>query len=246
MISVVLATYNGAPHIAEQLRSILAQLGADDEVVVSDDGSTDQTLAIVRQIAATSATPIRLTANPGPQGYTANFEHALRQARGAYIFLSDQDDVWLPHKVTTMLHALRDEGYDLCVSNASITDTSLHVTQPDYFAARGVHTGLVGNFLKFGYLGCCMALTRRQLQRALPFPTDRRYCTHDNWLFVCAQALGRVRILTEPLVLYRRHAATQTTGALNAHRSLAFRIRYRLYLAWQLALRTIRMCMHQQ
>lgn len=234
MISVCLATYNGAAHIREQLLSILPQLGADDEVVVSDDGSTDATLDVVRQVASQSSVPFCITSNPGPHGYTANFEHALRQARGEYVFLSDQDDVWLPHKVQTMLRPLAEEGYDLCVSNARITDASLHVTHPDYFAARGVHASLLGNFVKFGYLGCCLALTRCQLLRSLPFPSNRRYCTHDNWLFVCAKAMGRVCILSEPLMLYRRHDGTSTTGALNAHKPLSFRIRYRLYLAWQL------------
>lgn len=239
MISVCLATYNGAAHIAEQLQSILAQLGADDEIIVSDDASTDQTLAIVQTVSQGTDVPIRITSNPGTHGYTSNFEHALRQAQGDYIFLADQDDVWLPNKVTTMLAALRDERYDLCVSNARITDAELHVTHPDYYAARGVHRGLLGNFVKFGYLGCCLALTRRQLQRSLPFPPERRYCTHDNWLFVCALAMGRVRVLDEPLLLYRRHEQTQTTGALNAHKPLSFRIRYRLYLAWQLLCRTL-------
>lgn len=245
MITVCLATYNGARHIAEQLQSILAQLGTDDEVIVSDDGSTDPTLDIVRQMAGTSATPIRITLNPGEHGYTANFEHALSQARGEYVFLSDQDDVWLPGKVATMLHALHDEGYDLCVSNARITDAELNVTYPDYYAARGVYRGLLGNFVKFGYLGCCLALTRRQLGRSLPFPADRRYCTHDNWLFVCALAMGRVKILDEALMLYRRHGNTQTTGAFNAHKPLSFRIRYRLYLAWQLMVRTLNVKLHR-
>ena len=239
MISVCLASYNGATHIAEQLRSILAQLGADDEVIVSDDGSTDQTAHIVTTLAQTSTVPIRFTRNPGQRGYAANFEHALRQAQGDYIFLSDQDDVWLPHKVRVMLQALRDEHYDLCVSNARITDAQLQVTHPDYFQARGVHTGLVGNFVKFGYLGCCIALTRQQLQRSLPFPSNRRYCTHDNWLFLCAQAMGRVKVIHEPLLLYRRHDLTSTTGAFNAHKPLTFRISYRLYLAWQLLRRAL-------
>lgn len=240
MTSVCLATYNGAAHLHEQLQSILHQLDAGDEVIISDDGSTDDTLAIATAIAATSATPIRIVSNTGEHGYTANFEHALRHAQGDYIFLADQDDVWLPNKVSTMLQALRDEGYDLCVSNASITDAQLRVTHPDYFSARGVHTGLLGNILKFGYLGCCIALTRRQLQRALPFPSRRRYCTHDNWLFLCAQLMGRVKVIPEPLMLYRRHDATSTTGALNAHKPLHFRITYRLYLMWHLLLRTLR------
>ena len=245
MISVALATYNGAAHIAEQLHSILSQLGADDEVIVSDDGSTDGTLAIVRQIAQQSATPFVITANPGQHGYVGNFEHALGLAKGDYIFLSDQDDVWLPTKVATMLHALRDEHYDLCVSNASITDASLHITHPDYFQARGVHTGLWGNLLKFGYLGCCIALTQQQLRRSLPIPPRHHYATHDNWLFLTAQLMGRVKVIHEPLMLYRRHGDALTTGAFNAHKSTAFRIEYRLYLIYQLCKRYLHESLHR-
>ena len=235
MISVCIATFNGALHLAEQLQSILTQLGTDDEVVISDDGSTDDTLTVARSIAQSSRTPIRIFTNDSTEhGYTPNFENAFRHAQGDYIFISDQDDVWLPGKVEAMLHALRDEHYDLCVSNARITDASLHVTHDDYFAARGVHRSLLGNIFKFGYLGCCMALTRRQLQRSLPFPGNRLYCTHDNWLFLHAKAHHRVCILQQPFLLYRRHGHTQSTGALNAHKPLSFRIRYRLYLIWQL------------
>lgn len=239
MITVCLATYNGATYIAEQLQSILVQLGEDDEVVISDDGSTDQTLSIVRSIAAQSHVSFVITSNPGSHGYISNFAHALSLAKGDYIFLSDQDDVWLPSKVSTMLQVLRDEGYDLCVSNAHVTDAELHVTHPDYFAVRGVHTGLIGNIIKFGYLGCCMALTRQQLIRTLPLPSNRKYCTHDNWLYLCAQAMGRVKVITEPLLLYRRHGQTQTTGAFNAHKPLGFRICYRLYLVWHLGLKCL-------
>lgn len=240
MISVCLASYNGAPYISEQLRSILSQLGPDDEVIVSDDGSTDETLDVINALRLKSPTPIHWYQNTGEHGYVANFENALRKAKGDYIFLSDQDDVWLPTKVQVMLHALRIEAYGLAVSNARITDGTLHVTDPDYFAARGVHRGLMGNFVKFGYLGSCMAFTRRVLDIALPLPSDHRYCTHDNWLFLCAQAMDRVKIIQEPLLLYRRHQGTSSTGALNAHKPLTFRIRYRLYLAAQLLRRVLK------
>lgn len=238
MISICIATYNGGPYIQQQLSSILEQLSPADEVIISDDGSTDDTLSVIQQMAQQSACPIRLFHNTGEHGYVANFEHALRQAQGEYIFLADQDDVWLPGKVEVMMQALK-QGASLVVSNASIADGTLHITAPDYFAARGVRQGLLGNFIKFGYLGCCFALHRRVLHLALPFPANHRFCTHDNWLFLCAQARYRVQIIRQPLMLYRRHGDTSTTGALNAHKSLLFRIRYRLYLAWHLLLRLI-------
>lgn len=244
MLSVCLATYNGAHYIDEQLRSILPQLNAaEDEVVISDDGSTDDTCARIEAIRQQSKVSINLLHNVGPRGYTSNFENALRHARGEWIFLSDQDDVWLPNKLQQMLHALQQMPSDaprLAVSNALITDQQLNVVHRDYFAARGVRRGLIGNIIKFGYLGCCLAFHRSLLHVALPFPANRRYCTHDNWLFLCAQSMGHVCIIDEPLMLYRRHGDTSTTGALNAHKPLTFRVAYRMYLMGQLALRRLR------
>lgn len=244
MLSVCLATYNGAHYIDEQLRSILPQLNAaEDEVVISDDGSTDHTCARIEAIRKQSTVSIHLLHNEGPRGYTSNFENALRHARGEWIFLSDQDDVWLPNKLQQMLHALQQMPSDaprLAVSNALITDQQLNVVHRDYFAARGVRRGLIGNIIKFGYLGCCLAFHRSLLHAALPFPANRRYCTHDNWLFLCAQSMGHVCIIDEPLMLYRRHGDTSTTGALNAHKPLTFRVAYRMYLMGQLALRRLR------
>lgn len=244
MVSVCLATYNGATYIAEQLCSILPQLNADeDEVIISDDGSTDDTWARLEEVQQQSPVRIVLLRNDGPRGYTSNFENALRHAHSEWIFLSDQDDVWLPHKLQQMLQQLQQLPADaprLAVSNALITDQQLNVVHHDYFAARGVRRGLIGNIIKFGYLGCCLAFHRSLLNVALPFPANRRYCTHDNWLFLCAQSMGNVCIIDEPLMLYRRHDLTSTTGALNAHKPLSFRIAYRMYLLGQLALRRLK------
>ena len=87
MISVCLATYNGASTIHQQMSSILAQLSPEDEVIISDDGSTDSTLDVVR---AFNSSIVRIVQGPGTGSPIDNFENALREARGEYIFLSDQ------------------------------------------------------------------------------------------------------------------------------------------------------------
>ena len=104
MISVCMATYNGEKYIREQIDSILAQLGDKDELIVSDDGSADATLSIVRSF---SDPRIKIISNTGKHGTNGNFENALKHAQGDYIFLSDQDDVWLPGKVNICLQALQ-------------------------------------------------------------------------------------------------------------------------------------------
>jgi glycosyltransferase involved in cell wall biosynthesis len=104
MISVCMATYNGAKYIKEQMDSILCQLGKDDEVVVSDDGSTDSTLDIVAEYGDSR---IKIVRNTGAHNFIRNFENSLKAAHGDYIFLADQDDVWLPDKVAKIMQILR-------------------------------------------------------------------------------------------------------------------------------------------
>src|SRR5689334_3167479 len=114
-ISVCLATYNGADFVVEQLESILCQLGPDDEVVVSDDSSTDGT---VERIVGLGDRRVTVHRNETNLGYSKNFENALRLSTGDVVFVADQDDVWLPDKVATMVQAL--ETHDLVVSDVSI------------------------------------------------------------------------------------------------------------------------------
>lgn len=234
MISVCMATYNGARFIENQLLSIVSNLNSCDEVIISDDGSTDDTLNIINELQKTTSVNIIVVKNEGEHGYTSNFENALKYAKGDYIFLSDQDDFWMVNKFPAMIMALKEQSTVMAICNAKITDEVLKITSDNYFKERGVHKGIIGNIYKFGYLGCCMAFRRSLLRKALPFPKKREYCTHDNWLYLCAATQGRIRVIEEPLVLYRRHSGVVTTGAFNAHKPLSFRIRYRLYLISQL------------
>ena len=120
MISVCIATYNGSRFIDRQLRSILCQLGPDDEVVVSDDGSADDTLSIIRQFGDSR---IRIIDGPHRHSPIWNFEKAMQAAKGDYIFLSDQDDEWLPSKVKVSMTYLQE--YDCIVSDNRVVTRSL-------------------------------------------------------------------------------------------------------------------------
>ena len=123
---------------------------------------------------------------------------------------------------------------DLVVSDACLTDADGKEIAPSFFALRKPKQGLAGNLVKFGYLGCCMAFRRHVLTKALPFPPNRKFCTHDNWLMLVAEAFFKTRVLNEPLVAYRRHTENASLGSENAHRSALHRISYRLYLLFHL------------
>lgn len=226
MISVCMATYNGEKYIKEQLISILAQLGEKDEIIISDDHSTDTTLKIIEQL---SDSRILVFFNT-EKGYTSNFENALRQVRGDIIFISDQDDIWNPRKVEVCLEAL--QSVDFVVSDCQLINSQNETISLSYFELRKVKRSSWGNLIKFGYLGCCMAFRSELLKKALPFPSNRELCTHDNWLFIVGSFLYRHKVLDERLIYYRRHDGNVSTGGLISLTSNWFKIKYRIYLCY--------------
>jgi len=234
MISVCLTTYNGAKYLKEQLESILMQLGKKDELIISDDGSTDKTVEIVNTI---DDERIKLFINEKNIGYTRNFEKALSFAKGDIIFLSDQDDIWCQNKIETYLHYF--DNYDLLVSDAMVIDEKEKVINDSFFVLRKPKKSKIGNILKFGYLGCCMAFKKEILLKALPFPGNSILCTHDNWLFLIGCYFFRYKILEDKLLLYRRHTSNISTGGLKNETSFFFKICYRLYLIFNLICRAL-------
>lgn len=224
-VSVCIATYNGEKFIKRQLESIISQLDECDEVVISDDGSTDATLQIVKSF---NSPLIRVLDNKLKHGYTGNFENVLNEAKGEYVFLSDQDDEWAPNKVEKCLECLKT--YDFVVSDASIVGSKGEELEPSFFLLRSPKKGFLGNLYKFGYIGCCMAFKREVLNKALPIPGNHVLCSHDNWLMLVASMFYKCIILDDKLVRYRRHGNNVSTGEIKGNKSLFFRIKYRTYL----------------
>lgn len=221
MISVCIATYNGGQYIAEQIASILPQLGDGDEIVVSDDASTDNTLETVRSFGDYR---IRIVEGPQQHSPTLNFENAVRHAKGEYIFLADQDDVWMPSKVDVCMAALDD--CDCVVSDAVMTDSMLRTTSQSLYATMHTRPGRLYNLLWHnGYTGCCMAFRRRILCHALPFPKDTPM--HDIWLGNVAAWLYKVRFIDDRLVLFRRHDNAASCNGRGSRFSMAQQLRFR-------------------
>lgn len=229
MISVCLATYNGEKYIKEQIASILKQIDSEDEIIISDDGSTDDTIKIIEGFHAEN---IHIIYNKWEHGYTPNFENAISLAKGEYIFLSDQDDLWEDNKVEVCLKYLRQ--YDFVVSDASIINANGDHIKDSFCRERRSKFGLINNLIRFSYLGCCMAFRKSILKKALPFPKNHRLCTHDNWLTLVALMYYKGIFIHQPLIRYRRHQDNVSSGGFKNNTSLCFKIRYRLYLCWNL------------
>ena len=224
MLSVCIATYNGSLFINAQLQSILAQLSADDEVIISDDGSIDDT---IQSINALADPRIKWAGCGGRLGVVKNFERALAAAQGDVIFLSDQDDIWLPGKVTACRQAL--QTHLLVVTDCCIVDADLTETQPSFFKLRNSGPGIRHNLIRNSYLGCCMAFRRELLTYALPIPA--RAPMHDMWLGMVAETCGTVCFLPIPYILYRRHSQNASATAGKSEFSLYKKLNYRLVLA---------------
>lgn len=209
MNSVCMATYNGGRYIEEQIRSILPQLSQNDEIVVSDDHSMDDTVDILKKI---NDDRIKIYSNPGERGYAGNFENALHHAKGDIIFLSDQDDVWMDGKVDAVAEQL--VIHDFIVTDAEIVDGDMNMLYPSHFQYTSVKKGFLRNFWKTRYIGACMAFKRRVLEKALPFPKNHALCAHDYWLAIVAELYFDVSLIEKTFLKYRRHSGNASSGGL--------------------------------
>lgn len=210
--SVCMAAYNGSQFIEEQIRSILPELDDGDEVIIVDDCSTDDTAAVVRAI---SDPRIRLLTNERNMGYVKTFERALRSSTGDYIFLSDQDDIWLPGRVKQMVEALQDKM--MVVSNCShfgggagrFHEIRLRSSDSGRPVAN-IAGILVGYRLHWG---CAMALRADLLSLVLPFPSRMRE-SYDQFLAMAGNVAGSIRYLEEDTVLHRLHGSNLTPARI--------------------------------
>ena len=242
-ISVCIATYNGAKYIRPQLNSILQQLSDEDEVIISDDGSTDNTLDL---ILAYSDPRIKLFTHSRSQyddgkhisnRVTKNFENALLHATGDIIFLADQDDIWEKTKVKEILTVFETRKVNLILHDAILTDGQNKVLADSYFKMISSKSGIVTNLIKNSYLGCCMAFDKTTLKNSLPFP--RHLIAHDMWLGLIAEGTGNVAFIDQKLITYQRHSSTATTAGNKSKFNILFKLKYRIQFVFQYVSRII-------
>ena len=206
-VSVCMATYRGAQFVAEQIESILDQLGPHDELVVVDDASPDSTPDVVAGFADPR---IRLFREVHNRGYVRTFESALERARGKYLFLSDQDDVWLPGRLDAMVAALQHAAF-VSTSVAVLGDPD---PQPRFRLRAHDSTRYAANIAAVmvgvrPYHGCAMAFRRDVFLAAVPFPPWLRE-SHDLWLALVANCLHENLHLEQATVARRLHGDNQT------------------------------------
>ena len=209
-LSIAMATYNGAQLVGEQLDSFAAQHRLPDEVVISDDGSTDTTLEIIRDFAASAPFPIVLKRNRKQLGIKDNFGKAIAACTGDIIFLSDQDDVWFPDKLRVVeAYFAANPTVQVLVNEALLADAGLQ--------SRGLTQGaeirrVIGSNRNF-FTGCCSAHQRSWHDFALPIPEAA--LAHDQWINCAAIELGYAMHVGEVLQYFRRHGANASASPLS-------------------------------
>jgi glycosyltransferase involved in cell wall biosynthesis len=206
LISVALCTYNGSRFLDEQITSVLAQQDVQLEVVVCDDGSSDDTWQRLLAWGQRDAR-IRLFRNANRLGFAFNFAKTMGLCRGEFIAPCDQDDRWHPDKLTKLLDHIGNASLSYCDSNL-VDEAGLPLGQrlsdlTPMYAGKGVVPLCLANSVS----GHAMILRRELLVQAWPFPADG---FHDWWLTAVAATRDGVRYLPDTLVDYRQHLNSQT------------------------------------
>lgn len=201
--SVAMVTYNGENYVREQIESILASMGEQDELIVSDDGSTDRTVEIVKEYEEKD-TRISVIKGPG-KGVKQNVGCALAACKGKYIFLADQDDIWGKGKIDKIIRAFMETGCGVVVHDAVVINgDNGEVLCDSFYSIKHSGAGAVKNIWRNTYVGCCMAFQKDLLEYVLPIPDTIEM--HDQWIGVINDARGTgACFLTDKLLYYRRH-----------------------------------------
>lgn len=218
-LSIALATYNGAAYLKEQLESIAAQTRTPDELVISDDQSTDDTLKLIVEFTATADFPVRLSINESNLGTAKNFEKAISLCRGDVIVLSDQDDVWHRDKLESVERIFEAKPQlSLVFSNAELVDETLRRFDQTLFdwvhfndqkqrlvrSGRALDLQLRENLV----CGCTVAFRAKLKELVLPISNDGPL-VHDGWIMLLIAAVGEIDFINRPLLKYRQHSAQQ-------------------------------------
>jgi glycosyltransferase involved in cell wall biosynthesis len=233
-ISAVVCTYNGEKYLREQLQSILEQTRPPDEIIISDDGSTDSTLEVVEEVRSRTGpakTPVwKVLTRKRPLGVSGNFASALGEAQGDLIALADQDDVWETDRLEKVLKLFGDDVL-LVHSDATLIDESGKKTGTLMSAlrlTRGERKNLVtGRALdvvlrRNVVTGATTMIRSSLLQQALPIPEG---WVHDEWLALVAAAQGGVVFSEDPLIRYRQHGDNEIGATKTDYEEATRRLR---------------------
>lgn len=210
-ISVIISTYNGERFITQQLKSIVAQSTLPDEIIICDDCSIDKTVSKAESCLLSTSISFKIIQHKKNTGVRNSFSELMKQANGDYIFLCDQDDVWMPDKIERFLQLFKSENSDLVYSDAFITDSKLNkkvttMWQENHFFLPNAAFGkkeIINEMLKRNlFTGMSMAVSRNLINKS---NFNMNHMLHDEILGWTALRYGKISFLNECTAYYRQH-----------------------------------------
>ena len=207
-IDILMATYNGEKYRAEQIDSIICQTYKNWNLLIRDDGSSDNTFKILMEYEKRDDRIKIIKDEKGNLGIVKNFEELLKISDSELIMFSDQDDVWKKDKIKIMIKYVSD--YDLIVSDAIVVNEKLECVNESLFYIVKSKNGIIKNTIKNTYYGCCMLFQRKILKKVLPIPNNKEI-GHDLWIGLISERYYKVKFINEKLIYFRRHLNNITT-----------------------------------
>lgn len=204
--SVCIATYNGALFLPKTIPSILSQLDISDEIIIVDDASSDLTVSILESF---NDSRIKIIPNSINQGISPSFFKAISNATGELIFIADQDDIWLKHKISTTAEMFHESSIELMIHDGFIIQNGKK-TNTSIFEINKSGKGFIKNMWSDTYVGCCMVMTAEAKKKIMP-TKQVRGIYYDHYLGLMAE-WKKLNILfyKECLIEYNRHSETHT------------------------------------
>lgn len=230
-LSVAMATYNGADYIEEQLESVLRQTRAMDEVIICDDCSKDNTVAIVEAFIYKHHLQSiwRVEVNEKNLGFGSNFFQAIMKTTGDIIFFCDQDDIWTLDRVQAMTEIMEENPVILMLGSEyepfESSDDAFKASSKDLAKFKNDHSlehlRLQAKSIFIGYLGCCMCIRRSFFKLIQPYWFEG--WAHDEFVWKLALVLDGAYVYHGITVRRRLHSANTSMGKM---RNLIKRVRF--------------------
>ena len=201
-VSVVMATYNGEKYIREQIESVVKQLSTDDELIISDDGSSDGTKLIIQEYVDRYEN-VKMIDGPG-KGVVENFSNAITKLTKDIVFICDQDDIWCDDKVETIKKTFEEnKNIKVILHDAKVCDENGNIVSDEtIFEKRKAKHGVLRNIIFSTYYGCCMAIRRDYIVSLLPLPENVLY---DQYIGNCAEIDKCTLFVAKTLIYHREH-----------------------------------------
>lgn len=213
-IDVLMATYNGGKYLREQIESILNQTYKNIRLIISDDGSKDETVDIIKQYEKKDNRVIVFIQEKN-LGYIKNFEFLLKKVENNFYMLSDQDDVWNNDKIELTYKKMKEDNSDLVFTDLEVVDSELNTIYPSFNEYMKLqrkivkYDGVKRQYLYNCITGCTVLSKKEFIDKLIPFPNESKYVAHDMWMGIVIAMYGKMSYLNEKTIKYRQHGNNQ-------------------------------------